>query len=76
MLPHLDYEFLRGALRRQFEALAEDFASTGRKILLLINGLDHVPHEYQVTASLSGYLPPPDGLPAGVYVGRAGQPVV
>ena len=68
VLPHLDHEFLRGALRQQFEALAEDFASKGRKTLLLIDGLDHVPREYQVTASLLGYLPPPDGLPAGVYV--------
>jgi hypothetical protein len=68
VLPYSDHEFLRGALRRQFEALAEDFASTGCKTLLLIDGLDHVPREYRVAESLLGYLPPPGGVPPGVYL--------
>ncbi|MBT2557992.1 ATP-binding protein [Hymenobacter sp. ISL-91] len=69
VLPYADGLFLREAFTEQITELAEDFQRTGRKTILIIDGLDHVPREYVgATQSFLRELPRPAFLPAGVYL--------
>lgn len=64
-----DLVFLLHVFKQQLAALAEDYTQTNRATILLIDGLDHVPREYQEAAqSFLRELPAPDKLPAGVYI--------
>ena len=69
ILPYKDLHYLRETFFRQLGLLGEEFARNGRKTILLIDGLDHVPREYrQVAKSFLRDLPLPASLPAGVYI--------
>lgn len=69
ILPYKELHYLREAFYRQLGLLGDEFARSGRKTILLIDGLDHVPREYrQVAKSFLRDLPLPATLPAGVYL--------
>jgi hypothetical protein len=69
VLPYQDLAFLRGVFYEQLRLLGEAFEREGRRALLLIDGLDHVPREYTKAAhSLLDELPLPATLPDGVYI--------
>lgn len=69
VLPHRDLLFLRQTLAAQLQSLGDDFHQTGRRTLLIIDGLDHVPRDYRTaTKSFLRDLPSPAVLPEGVYV--------
>ncbi|TGE25208.1 ATP-binding protein [Hymenobacter aquaticus] len=69
VLPYRELHYLREVFYQQLNWLGEEYARTGRKTILLLDGLDHVPREYQqVTKSFLRELPLPTTLPAGVYV--------
>ncbi|WP_022826295.1 ATP-binding protein [Hymenobacter norwichensis] len=69
VLPYPNLAFLRGVFYEQLRLLGEDFARDGRRTILLIDGLDHVPREYTKAAhSLLDELPLPATLPDGVYI--------
>ena len=62
-----DREQLRERLREQLQLLHQDWLATGRKTIILVDGLDHIPREQQPTYSLLRDLPSPDKVPQGVY---------
>lgn len=69
ILPYKDLHYLREAFYQQLGLLGDEFVRSGRKTILLIDGLDHVPREYrQVAKSFLRDLPLPASLPAGVYL--------
>lgn len=57
---------LRTELTDLFGALGEDFRKTGKRTVILVDGLDHIPREQTTTVSLLSALPHPDSIPAGV----------
>jgi len=61
-----DREHLLERFHEQLGLLSEDWQSSGRKTLVLVDGLDHVPRELKPTESLLGDLPDPDQIPEGV----------
>ena len=65
-LNQLDREQLRERLYDQFRLLHEDWRRTGRKTIILVDGLDHIPREQHPAHSLMRDLPPPDQVPQGV----------
>ena len=69
VLPYKELHYLRDVFYRQLELLGEEYARDGRKTILLLDGLDHVPREYrQVAKSFLRDLPLPASLPEGVYI--------
>jgi hypothetical protein len=69
VLPYRELRYLRETFYQQLAWLGEEYTRTGRKTILLLDGLDHVPREYrQVTRSFLRELPLPAALPTGVYV--------
>ena len=67
LVPH-DASALRKAWTAQLIALGEEYQRTGRKTILVLDGLDHIQREQQPTRSLLTELPPPAALPAGVVI--------
>ena len=68
-MPHRDLLFLRQTFVAQLQSLSDDFRQTGRRTLLIIDGLDHVPRDYRAaTKSFLRDLPAPVALPEGVYI--------
>ncbi len=59
---------LLGRLHRQLELLNADFLATGRKTILLIDGLDHIEREERPERSLLADLPAPEQVPDGVVI--------
>ncbi|WP_145928580.1 ATP-binding protein [Termitidicoccus mucosus] len=57
---------LRNELTDLFGELGEDFRKTGRRTVILVDGLDHIPREQTTTISLLSVLPHPDSIPSGV----------
>lgn len=59
---------LSDAFRFQLQALESDFRKTGRRTLILVDGLDHVPREYAayIEKEFLGDLPLPNQIPDGV----------
>lgn len=57
---------LQETLHEQLQVLGRDFPATGRKTIILVDGLDHVPREYQPDRSFLFDLPLPSAVPAGV----------
>lgn len=51
----------------QLQLLHEDWQESGRKTIILIDGLDHIEREQQPGRSLLADLPHPDQVPDGVY---------
>lgn len=69
ILPYKDLIFLKEVFDEQLKAIGQDFKSNGRLTILIIDGLDHVPREYKITAnSFLRELPLPSSLPEGVYI--------
>ena len=62
----LDRRSLQELLHRQLQVLGVEFASTGRKTVVLVDGLDHVPREYHPDRSFLRDLPLPSQIPSGV----------
>lgn len=53
-------------LREQLAELGREFAQSGRKTLILVDGLDHIPREQRPVRSLLDDLPDPSAIPPGV----------
>lgn len=51
----------------QLQALGADYAVTGMKTVILVDGLDHIAREQRPERSLLADLPFPDKIPDGVY---------
>lgn len=62
-----DHDQLRERLHEQLRLLHQDWRETGRKTIILVDGLDHIPREQRPTNSLLRDLPPPDQVPQGIY---------
>lgn len=69
ILPYKDLIFLKDVFNEQLKVVGEDFAATGEQTIIIIDGLDHVPREYKLTAdSFLRSLPLPASLPEGVFI--------
>lgn len=64
---HPDRDQLRERLREQLILLHDDWRVSGRKTIILVDGLDHIPREQHPTHSLLGDLPLPEQIPQGIY---------
>lgn len=63
------YDDLDSLLRRVQEQISQagnEYLGTGRRTLILVDGLDHIPREQYPTHSLLSHLPVPQDLPDGV----------
>lgn len=67
-LPRNDLALLGSRFREQLQQLHEDYQSTGRKTVLVVDGLDHIAREQAPQRSLLHELPVPQQIPAGVYI--------
>jgi hypothetical protein len=67
-LPHGDEAALAERLLAQFAALSDDYRRTGRKTVILVDGLDHIPREQRPIRSLLAELPEPTAVPDGVLI--------
>ena len=65
-LPVDDLDLLIARVRAQLRLAASEWAAGGRRTILLVDGLDHIPREQRPTQSLLVHLPPPDDVPDGV----------
>lgn len=59
---------LRSRLGRQLTEASSRYEATGQKLILLIDGLDHIPREQSPHHSLIHELPDPRQLPSGVLL--------
>ena len=57
---------LRTEFSQQLENASSRFLRTGRKTIIIIDGLDHVPREENPSASFLRELPPANSVPEGV----------
>lgn len=57
---------LRQQLAEQVDAASADYAVTGRRTIVVVDGLDHVQRDHAGPGSLLGELPEPAVLPDGV----------
>ena len=62
-----DRVHLLDQLHHQLELLGKDSDSSGRKTIILIDGLDHIDREQHPDRSLLLDLPTPESVPDGVY---------
>ncbi len=67
-LPAYDRDHLLERFHEQLSLLHTDFAETGRKTLIVIDGLDHIEREQKPQRSLLRDLPSPQQVPDGVYI--------
>lgn len=69
ILPYKDIIFLKEIFSEQLKKLGDEYLSNGKKTIIIIDGLDHVPREYKLTAdSFLRELPLSSSLPEGVYI--------
>lgn len=59
---------LRDSIREQLDAAAVEFAASGRKTVIVVDGLDHVHRDYSGNDALTAELPAPNDLPVGVII--------
>jgi hypothetical protein len=59
---------LADRFHRQLRLLHNDWEATGRKTIILIDGLDHIEREQNPERSLLRDLPPPEQVPDGVII--------
>jgi energy-coupling factor transporter ATP-binding protein EcfA2 len=64
---------LREALRTQLQAAANDFADTGKRTFIIVDGLDHVSRDPSIHESLLRELPSPPLLGRGIIIIIASQ---
>ena len=62
-----DRNQLLARLHHQLDLLNKDWIASGRKTVVLIDGLDHIEREQHPNRSLLLDLPDPDRVPEGVY---------
>ena len=62
-----DRNQLLARLHHQMDLLNKDWEGSGRKTIVLIDGLDHIEREQHPNRSLLLDLPEPDRVPEGVY---------
>ncbi len=67
-LQGLDRVLLAERFDAQLRLLHEKWTETGRRTILLIDGLDHIPREQSPARSLLADLPSPSRVPDGVYI--------
>ncbi|WP_156454783.1 ATP-binding protein, partial [Microbacterium sp. Leaf347] len=65
-LPARTVHELRESIQEQLDAAAEDFAASGRRTIVVVDGLDHVQRDYSGNDALTAELPVPNDMPAGV----------
>jgi hypothetical protein len=63
-----DVHALRQQLVDLLDAAGKEFTGTGRRTVLVVDGLDHVARDYPGNDSLLTELPKPDELPLGVII--------
>ncbi len=69
ILPYRDITFLKNTFFEQLKYASEDYLETGRKTILIIDGLDHIPREYySAKQNFLSELLCPNELPLGVYI--------
>ncbi|MBL7935975.1 MAG: hypothetical protein JNM51_09250, partial [Bacteroidia bacterium] len=69
VLPYKDIVYLKKTFSTQIEQLGVEYANSGRKTIIIIDGLDHIPREYKTTIhSFLADLPTPNSIPNGVYL--------
>ena len=61
-----DLDENRRQLFEQLDAASEEFAQSGRRTILIVDGLDHVDREYNGHDGLLDELPKPSELPEGI----------
>lgn len=66
-LVSLDVDELRAHIAELLDACGQDFSDSGRRTVLIIDGLDHVERDYD-GAGLLAELPRPAELPGGVVI--------
>ncbi|MCY4630453.1 MAG: hypothetical protein OXE75_06145 [bacterium] len=66
LLPRGDLNALRQSLADRLDVGGVEFASTGCRTIVVVDGLDHVGRELPDASGLLGELPEPEELPAGV----------
>lgn len=67
-LPDLDVEVLSAQFREQLRAIGGEHRKTGRKTVLVVDGLDHILREQDPSRALLRDLPEPSAIPEGVYL--------
>lgn len=67
-LPAEDVARLAEQFEAQLQALSDEWRRTGRKTILLVDGLDHISREQFPAQSLLTELPHPDRVPEGVLI--------
>ncbi len=65
-LPSERLDDLRQQLARSARRCETEFPQTGRRTIVVVDGLDHVDRDYTGADGLLGELPAPDALPDGV----------
>lgn len=65
-LPMDDLDLLARRVHSQLARAHEEWAAGGRRTIILVDGLDHIPREQRPTQSLLDHLPPPEEVPDGV----------
>jgi len=69
ILPYKDLLFLKDVFKEQIKAVGDEFATSSQTTIIIIDGLDHVPREYKLTAdSFLRSLPLPASIPEGVFI--------
>lgn len=68
-----DRRQLAERLSTLFRMLHEDWSRTGRKTIVVVDGLDHIQRELQPERSLLRDLPDPESVPAGVLIVMGSQ---
>jgi hypothetical protein len=69
ILPYRDITFLKNTFFEQLKFASEDYIESGRKTILIIDGLDHVPREYySAKQSFLSELLCPNEIPPGVFI--------
>ena len=67
-LSRFDRAQLLHRFHEQLRLLHEDWRATGRKTVILIDGLDHIERELRPDRSLLSDLPVPEQVPQGVLI--------
>jgi len=65
-LPVDDLDLLTRRVHEQFAQAHAEWAAGGRRTVVLVDGLDHIPREQRPTHSLLSHLPHPEDVPDGV----------
>ena len=66
IMPGLELAELQQQFERMLGLAGERYARTGRRTIIIVDGLDHIPREEQPQHSLLRELPQPHAIPQGV----------